>query len=186
MVGAVVSKPTARNTTGSELSRAIPTSSRGEYTIFTRPVPVSEESVRPDAPGTFTRSPNVATTARPSVTRRMALFDVPGRGDADRAARAGNESHRSRQEGLDPLFPKLDGVRSAHLHDPDRAADPRGGGLDLRYEAPCQAALVAHPVEPASPDSSASFRKRSRRSSASARESVSIAYPAWMMTWSPG
>ena len=69
MVGIVVSNPTARNTTGRAGAcgpcRRAPWESRP---AFTRPVPVSDERDRPEEPGTFSMSPKVATTARP--TRR--------------------------------------------------------------------------------------------------------------------
>ena len=74
IVGTVVSKPTARNTTGRllrpghlhqlarESTRAVPGPSRE-----------AKRGCVPTPPGTFIRSPKVATWARPDETSWMAL-----------------------------------------------------------------------------------------------------------------
>ena len=77
-------------------------------------------------------SPKVARIMPGSCARAMALSMSALVGDADRAARAGEQAHRRRQQAADAVAEDGDGVGAAHLHQVHR---PPGGALDGQGQA---------------------------------------------------
>ena len=87
MVGIVVSKPTARNTTGRRwLPRNADQLTSGSRPAAPCPVPVREESDLPEAPGTFIMSPKVAMHGLLFLDERKGVVDVTRRRHAHGAA----------------------------------------------------------------------------------------------------
>ena len=124
--GAVVSNPTAKNTTWrSGLSTATLSASSGEYTNRTS-APRALASMRlPFDPGTRIMSPNVVKMTSGLLGQPHRIVDAAHRDHAHRAPGPVHQLDGLGQQMLDPVA--VDGVRvtAAHLHEFEMVACPR-------------------------------------------------------------